>query len=181
MKFNALIYGVLISLLFMTACGTKSQLSKADKKFEAGEYASALDLYSKAYGKIPHKSQELKGRVAFNQGECLNKLNFSRAEVMYNRAVRTKYQDSIVYLKLAQAQHRNAKYGDALKNYNLYLQHDSTSVLALNGIVGANQTPFWRSNPTDYKVKRADEFFVRNRYNFTPAFQGIDKKKKNNC
>lgn len=174
MRFNALIYSMVISLLLVTGCGTKSQLSKADKKFEAGEYASALDLYSKAYGKIPYKEQELKARVAYNQGECLNKLNFSRAELMYNRSVRAKYQDSLVYLKLAQAQHRNAKYGDALKNYKLYLQHDSTSILALNGIVGANQTPYWRANPTDYKVKRADDFFARNRYNFSPTFQGTD-------
>ena len=179
MRINAFIYFVLISLLFLTACGTKSQLSKAANSFEAGEYASALASYSKAYSKIPRKEAELKSQVAFNQAECLRMLGFSRAELVYNRAVRAKYQDlhdSIVYLKLGQAQHRNAKYSEALKSYNLYLEHNPTCVLALNGIIGANQAPLLRDNPTDYRVKRENMFYTRVRNNFSPSFQGVDAK-----
>lgn len=174
MQSKVYIYVFLISLLVLSACGTKSHLTKANKMFAAGEYASALESYNKAYGKISYKEKELKAQVAFNQGECLRKLNITRAEMMYNRAVRSNYPDSIVYLKLARAQHRNAKYGDALKNYNLYLEYDSTNVLALNGVFGVNQAPFLNVNPTDYKVDRSQVFYTRVRNTFSPTFQATD-------
>ena len=108
MRFKYVYWVILISQLVLISCGTKSRLTNADKKFEAGEYASAAELYSRVYSKISYKEADLRARVAFNQAECLRRLNYTRAEMMYSRAVRSKYQDSIVYLRLAQAQHRNA-------------------------------------------------------------------------
>ena len=125
---------LIISQLFLISCGTKSRLTTADKKFEAGEYASAASIYANVYTKIPFKESELKARVAYNQAECLRKLNHTRSEMMYSRAIRAKYPDSLVYLRYAQSLHRNAKYAEAAKNYNIYLQHDSASVLANNGL-----------------------------------------------
>ena len=139
--------------LLLVGCGVKSRLATADKKFEAGEYAGAAELYARAYSKIPSKSPELRARVAYNQAECLRKLNYTRAEMMYNRAVRSKYQDSIVYLKLAHAQHRNGKYGEAAKNYNIYLEYDSTNVLAKNGLLGIQLVASWKAEPAGYVVK----------------------------
>lgn len=137
MRFRYVLFIGILLQLFLYSCGTKSRLGTADKKFEAGEYASALELYSKLYSKLPSKDAQLRAKVAFNQAECLRKLSYTRDEMMYARAVRSKYQDSIVYLRLAQAQHRNAKYSDAIKNYNLYLRYDTANVLAINGIKGA--------------------------------------------
>ncbi len=164
---------MLTAQLLLAGCGVKSRLSTADRKFEAGEYADAADLYSKVYSKISFKYKPVKARVAYNQAECLKKLRFSRAEMMYSRAVRMEY-DSIVYLKLAQAQHRNGKYGEAVKNYNLYLEHDSTDILAKNGLEGIKLAAEMRNNPTRYEVRRENTFFARNRYIYSPVFMGTD-------
>lgn len=165
---------VVVFQLLMVGCGVKSRLATADKKFEAGEYAGAAELYARAYSKISSKTPELRARVAYNQAECLRKLNYTRAEMMYNRAVRSKYQDSIVYLKLAHAQHRNAKYGEAAKNYNIYLEYDSTNVLAKNGLLGTQLVASWKAEPTGYVVKRENAFYARNKHVYSPTFQGSD-------
>ena len=165
---------ILLTQLLSVGCGVKSRLATADKKFEAGEYAGAAELYARAYSKIPYKSPELRAKVAYNQAECLRKLNYTRAEMMYSRAVRSKYQDSLVYLKLAQAQHRNGKYGDAAKNYSIYLQYDSTNVLAENGLLGTQLITSWKAESTGYIVKRENTFYARNKHIYSPAFQGTD-------
>ncbi len=174
MRFKYVYWVILISQLVLISCGTKSRLTNADKKFEAGEYASAAELYSRVYSKISYKEADLRARVAFNQAECLRRLNYTRAEMMYSRAVRSKYQDSIVYLRLAQAQHRNAKYGEAIKNYKIYLQHDSAGVLALNGLNGAQMVAQWKAESSGYVVRRDNNFYTRNRHTYSPAFQGFD-------
>ncbi|GAB1415796.1 OmpA family protein [Paludibacter sp.] len=172
MRFRYVLFIGILLQLFLYSCGTKSRLGTADKKFEAGEYASALELYSKLYSKLPSKDAQLRAKVAFNQAECLRKLSYTRDEMMYARAVRSKYQDSIVYLRLAQAQHRNAKYSDAIKNYNLYLRYDTANVLAINGIKGAQSVTSWKAEPTSYVVKR--ENYARNKYIFSPVYQNSD-------
>lgn len=149
-------------------------MTTADKKFEAGEFASAAELYSRVYSKISYKEADLRARVAFNQAESLRKLNYTRAEMMYSRAVRSKYQDSIVYLRLAQAQHRNAKYSEAIKNYNIYLKYDSAGILAQNGLKGAQMVTQWKAEPSNYVVRRDNNFYARNRHNYSPAYQGSD-------
>lgn len=149
-------------------------MTTADKKFEAGEFASAAELYSRVYSKISYKEADLRARVAFNQAESLRKLNYTRAEMMYSRAVRSKFQDSIVYLRLAQAQHRNAKYSEAIKNYNIYLKYDSAGILAQNGLKGAQMVTQWKAEPSNYVVRRDNNFYARNRHNYSPAYQGSD-------
>lgn len=165
---------MMFSQCFFNSCGTKSRLSTADKKFEAGEYAGAADMYAKVYSKIPFRNKELKGRVAFNQGQSLDKLNYSRSEMMYNRSFRSDYQDSTVYLKLAQALHRNGKYGDASKYYNFFLQYDSTSLIAKSGIQGTKLAAHFKDHPTRYIVKRDNFFFARNKYVYSPNFPGSE-------
>jgi peptidoglycan-associated lipoprotein len=164
---------LILQFLFIS-CGTKSRLTTADKKFEAGEYASAAELYARVYSRISYKDADLRAQVAFNQAECLSRLNYTRAEMMYNRAIRSKYQDSLVYLKYAQAQHRNAKYGEAIKNYQIYLAYDSACVLGQNGLAGAQMAASMRAKPTRYVVSRENAFFARNRHTYSPAFQGTD-------
>lgn len=166
----------LVLFLLLTGCGTKSRLATADKQFVAGEYASALKSYSRVYGRISYKDKDLKSRIAFNQAECLRSLNYTRSEMMYQRAIRYKYADSLVYLRYARALHRNGKYGDAAKNYKLYLEYDSASILAKNGLIAISDSiPFWKNHALSYNVKRENDLYARNQYTFSPAFAGPDK------
>lgn len=164
----------LIVVLFLTGCGVKSRLVKADKQFEAGEYASAASIYGKLYSRIPYKEGLVKAKVAYKQAECYRFLNNTRSEMMYSRAIRTKYPDSLVYLRYAQSLHRNAKYTEAAKNYRIYLLKDSSSRLAINGLQASQQAVAWKNEPTRYVVKRESNLYVRNNFTFSPVFPAND-------
>lgn len=165
---------IFFSLPFFTGCGSGSRLTTADKKYEAGEYASALNIYRKVYTKISTKDVATKGRVAFNMGECLSRLNNSQAEMMYQRAVRAKYQDSTLYIRYARALHRNGKYAEAGKYYKMMLPVDTFHVLAQNGMDAITAIPLWKAEPSRYVVKRDNITYSRNACVFSPAFQGTD-------
>ncbi len=163
---------IVVSVLLLQGCSIKSRIAKADKRFEVGEYYAAADLYKRAYSGVSAKEKSLRARLAFQQGECYRLINSNRAEMTYLKAIRNNYSDSIIYLRYAEVLQRNAKYGDAIKNYKIYLQADSGSVLAKNGIKAATEMESWKKNPTRYKVYKSKEFNATRTSSFSPAFVG---------
>lgn len=163
-----------MTLISFQSCGVKARIKKADKKFEIGEYFSAGEIYKSVYGKVPANDKPLRSRIAFQQGECNRLLNYYQAEKSYANAVKYGYSDSIVYLRYAQVLQRNGKYADAAKNYAIYLQDDSADVTAKEGAKLVELIEKLNSEPTGYKVKRADVFNVRRAYTFSPVFIGSD-------
>ncbi|HJV77746.1 MAG TPA: OmpA family protein [Paludibacter sp.] len=168
-KLSSFVILILVAILIQ-GCSLKARIKKADKAFSEGRYFSASDLYKRVYGYIPSKDKPLKSRIAFQQAECYRLINYSRAEQSYVNAVRYNYPDSIVYLRFAQVLQRNGKYGDAIKNYSIYLKKDSASLLAKNGLKACREIEKWKNQPNPYVVHRADIFNVRNSDNFSPAF-----------
>lgn len=165
---------LVLPLILFSGCGTKSRLATADQRFESGEYATAADLYGRLYSRIAPADRPLKARVAFRQAESLKRLNNNRAEAMYQRAVRLNHTDSTVYLQLAREQHRNGKYTEAKKNYQRFLEFDSASVLAMNGLKATEQVAGWKARPTRYILRRDANLYKRNTSFYAPAFQGTD-------
>jgi len=162
---------ILLTALLMQGCSLKARIKNADKRFAIGEYYAAGDLYKNVFSKIPSKQKDLRARVSFQQGECNRLINYNtRAEQSYLRAIRYNYEDSIVYLRYAQVLQRVGKYGEAIKNLNIYLLKDSTSQLARNALFSCEQVTKWRSQPSTYVVRKADLFNVRNTDNFSPAY-----------
>lgn len=173
-KFSFFTLGFILFLLLFAGCGTKSRLGKADRKFDAGEYAAAIREYQRVYSRIPSTDRTLRSRVAFKKAECLSFLNRTQNEMWYQRAIRNNFADSIIFLRYAQALHRNAKYSDAARNYRIYLQHNPNSVLAHNGLKATEMIQEWRAKPTRYQVRRENSLYVRNTLTFSPVFQGTD-------
>lgn len=169
--FNLLL---LFAILALTSCGIKSRISKADKRFEVGEYFQAGEMYKKVYSSLSIKEKPLRGRIAYFQAECYRLTNQSRAELTYLNAIRNNYSDSTVFLRYAQLLHRNAKYAEAIKNYELFLKKDSTSIEAKNGLQACKMIPEWKKNPTRYSVKRSKEFNATRSSSFSPSFMGSD-------
>jgi peptidoglycan-associated lipoprotein len=178
MRLNSLINKIwillILPLFLTTGCSIKSRIEKADQVFAAGQYNEASQLYNRLYTKVSSADRPLKARMAFQQAECLRLLNNNRSDAMYQRAVRMNYSDSVVYLQLARALHRNARYADAQKNYRVYLNFDSLSVLATNGLIATEKAAVWRARPTRYVVRREPSLYKRNTYFFSPSFQGSD-------
>lgn len=165
---------MMLLFLLLTGCSIKSRIEKADQAYASGQYNEAANQYSRLYSKVPASDRSLKARMAFQQAECLRLLNNNRADAMYQRAVRLNYADSIVYLRLAQSVHRNGKYADAQKNYRLFLSKDSSSVLAINGLIATEKAAEWKARPTRYVVRKDGALYKRNTLFFSPSFQGTD-------
>lgn len=162
---------LLLAASFLYSCKS-AKLSDAEEKQRIGEYFEAAAIYRKVYTKTPPAKRDLRGYIAFRMAEC-NRLinNTPRATSAYMNALRYKYPDSIVNLRLGQMYQKSGRYGEAIKYYNDYLLAELGSVLAFNGVTGSEEAVKWKQAPTRYTVKRMDKFNSR-RSEFSPMLYG---------
>ena len=162
---------LLLAASFLYSCKS-AKLSDAEEKQRIGEYFEAAAIYRKVYTKTPPAKRDLRGYIAFRMAEC-NRLinNTPRATSAYMNALRYKYPDSIVNLRLGQMYQKSGRYGEAVKYYNDYLLAEPGSVLAFNGVTGCEEAVKWKQSPTRYTVKRMDKFTSR-RSEFSPMLYG---------
>lgn len=135
---------ILLAFLLLEGCNTTSRIKKADNRFEIGEYYAAGDLYKRCYSQLSSKDKPMRAYVAFQQGECYRLTNYYRAEQAFANSIRNNFSDSIVFLRYAQQLHKNRKYADALKYYKIYLQKDSSNIVAKNGILAIDSIEQWK-------------------------------------
>ncbi len=161
----------LIFFLSLFSCKT-AKLSDAVAKEELGEYYDAAQIYRRVYGKTSSKNKPLKGSIAFHMADCYRLTNnTSRALNAYQNAIRYNYLDSTAILYAGQMSQKSGKYGDAVKQYNAFLEKVPNNTLAKNGIKGCELTSAWKKNPTRYIVRRQDKFNSR-RGEFSPMLAG---------
>ena len=162
---------LLLAASFLYSCKS-AKLSDAEEKQRIGEYFEAAAIYRKVYTKTPPAKRDLRGYIAFRMAEC-NRLinNTPRATSAYMNALRYKYPDSIVNLRLGQMYQKSGRYGESIKYYNDYLLAEPGSVLAFNGVTGSEEAVKWKQAPTRYTVKRMDKFNSR-RSEFSPMLYG---------
>ncbi|MCQ2311385.1 MAG: OmpA family protein [Paludibacteraceae bacterium] len=174
-QFSYIFFGLVV-LLWLPSCGLKTKIKRADRKFAIGEYYDAADLYRQIYPRVSRNDKKLKGRIAFNQGECYRILNNSKAVSSYQHAVSNKYQqqDSIVFLRLAQALQYQGKYSQAEKNYKSYLEAHPSDYVAQAGLFACQQVNTWKKEPSRHKLTLVKEFNAKRTSNFCPAFIGTD-------
>lgn len=160
-----------LAIGFLYSCKS-AKLSDAEEKQRIGEDFEAAAIYRKVYTKTPPAKRDLRGYIAFRMAEC-NRLinNTPRATSAYMNALRYKYPDSIVNLRLGQMYQKSGRYGEAIKYYNDYLLAEPGSVLAFNGVTGSEEAVKWKQSPTRYTVKRMDKFNSR-RSEFSPMLYG---------
>ncbi|MFV0471148.1 MAG: OmpA family protein [Paludibacteraceae bacterium] len=168
------ISALFLIVVFLTSCGIEARLRKADKHYTLGEYYTAGKLYKSVYSKIPYKQKEKKAAVAFKQGECYRLTNYYRAEQAYQNAVRYKYSNDTVNLRLAQMQMRNGKYKEAGENFDIFLSQHPESELAKSGLRASTYALELKNNPTRYEVRKSKDFNAVRSSSFSPAFSGSD-------
>ena len=167
--------GLLVAILLLPGCSVQKKIKRADRKFAIGEYYTAGDIYKQCYRRLStKKDRELKGYVAYRQGECYRLINNQRATNAYNNALRCKYQlkDSTVYLHYAQALQYQGKYKDAIKNYELYLEKHPDNYVAQAGKYACGKIDEWKKQGSRYKTSEAKEFNQKRTSNFAPMFIG---------
>ena len=170
-----LVFCLLSIVLCLTGCSVQQRIKKADKKFAIGEYYVAADLYKSCYGRLStKKDRELKGYVAYKQGECYRLINNPRAANCYQSALRCKYhmQDSTIFLHAGQVLQYQGKYKDAAKSYELYLQSHPDNYVAQAGRYACLKIDEWKKEGSRYKISEAKEFNQKRASNFAPMFIG---------
>lgn len=166
---------ILAAVLLLSGCSIQQRIKRADKKFAIGEYYTAADIYKSCYSRLSsQKQKELKGYVAYKQGECYRLINNPRAVNCYQNALRNKYylQDSIIFLNAGLALQYQGKYKDAAKSYDLYLQSHPDDYVAQAGKYACLKIDEWRKETSRYKVSEAKEFNQKRTSNFAPMFIG---------
>ena len=162
-------------MLLLPGCSIQQRVKRADKKFAIGEYYTAADLYKSCYSRLStKKDRELKGYVAYKQGECYRLINNPRAANCYQSALRCKYhlQDSTIFLHAGQALQYQGKYKDAAKSYDLYLEKHPDDYVARAGKYACAKIEEWKKEGTRYKISEAKVFNQRRTSNFAPMFIG---------
>ncbi len=169
------LFYILLAILCLTGCSVQRKIKRADKKFAIGEYYTAADIYKSCYSRLStKKDRELKGYVAYRQGECYRLINNPRAANCYQSALRCKYhlQDSTIFLHAGQVLQYQGKYKDAAKSYELYLQAHPDDYVAQAGKYACSKIDEWKKEGSRYKIAEAKEFNQKRTSNFAPMFIG---------
>ncbi len=159
----------------LSGCSIQQRVKRADKKFAIGEYYAAADIYKQCYSRLStKKDRELKGYVAYKQGECYRLINNPKATSCYQSALRCKYhlQDSTIFLNAGLALQYQGKYKDAAKSYELYLQSHPEDYVAQANRYACNKIDEWKRETSRYRVSEAKEFNPKRTSNFAPMFIG---------
>lgn len=164
---HKIIFFVITLLVVISGC-KQVKLSDADYRFARGEYFEAANLYRKVYRKTPAKNRELRGIIAYRQGESYRLINsVPRAKAAYANAARYLPKDSLLSLQYARVLHKNGDYQQAAEQYTKFLEYFPNNQFALNGLDGTALALEMKSHPTKYRVKREDLFNSR-RSEFSP-------------
>ena len=167
---NILLCIAALAPVLLSGCRS-AKLSDADEQYARGEYHAAMLTYKKIYNKLTRREErQHRGVVAFRLGECYRHLNMAaNASGAYRNALRYNYPDSMALLYLAQSQHMEGKYKEAIKSYEQFLEKAPKNVLARDGLRGSQNAARIKANPTRYKVAAAKLFNSR-RADFCPMF-----------
>ncbi len=166
-----LLYVALVMPLLPACRGPK--LSVADEQFARGEYFDASKTYRKIYNKLnPREQRQERAQVAYKMAECPRQLGQdARAAAAYQNALRYGYPDSTIMLRLAQAQHGQGAYAQAVGTYEEYISKYPGDEFAARGMAGARKAAELKKNKTRYVVRNATLFNSR-RSDFSPMFNG---------
>ena len=167
---NILLCIAALAPVLLSGCRS-AKLSDADEQYARGEYHAAMLTYKKIYNKLTRREErQQRGVVAFRRGEGYRHLNMAaNASGAYRNALRYNYPDSMALLYLAQSQHMEGKYKEAIKSYEQFLEKAPKNVLARDGLRGSQNAARIKANPTRYKVAAAKLFNSR-RADFCPMF-----------
>ncbi|SHF39532.1 PorE family type IX secretion system protein [Dysgonomonas macrotermitis] len=164
-----------LSVLILLVCGgiffnscKQVKLADADRRFKNGEYFEAAGMYRKVYRKIPPKNKDLRGVVAFRMAESYRlSNNVVSANAAYVNALRFNQADTAIRLQYARTLHKAGNYPQAAEQYKAYLKPNPDNKFAQNGLLGVDNAPEMKDNPTKYTVKKMDVFNSR-RGEFSP-------------
>lgn len=170
---NSTKYTFLAAILLVLSFSGFAQkaLQKADAAFEQHQYFSAINLYKQVYSSAP---EDKKALILYRSGYASQEINdYKGAETYYNKAIAAKFDDPIVYMKLAEVLKSQQRYDDAIVEYKNYKSKGGNAKKADLGIKSCELSQQWSDNPLRYKVENMSMINSKER-DYSPSFS--DKK-----
>jgi len=164
-------------MLFCLTSGVFAQkdYEKAEESYANYEYLKAIDLYKKAFMKNANNRPK-QAEITFKIAECYRRMNMTQeAELWYKKAIMVKYPDPVTVLYYADMLKMNAKYEDAMVEYQKYLELIPDDPRGKVGVESTQIVQKWKDKPTRYEVENM-AFFNSKDADFCPIFTKKDFK-----
>ena len=175
MKVIKLLIVLLVTVSFsnVSVSQTKSE-KKANYAFYNGEFATAIDLFRKAYSEETNNSR--KAKIIYNTALCYKNLDKPKsAELWFKKAIMVKYPDPETVLFYADAKKKNNKFDEAIIEYKKYKKIVPEDPRGELGVKSCELSAKWKSKPTRYNVDNMAFFNSRNG-DFSPVYAKKDFK-----
>lgn len=160
----------------VSASAQKNYLKDADNAYAHNQYFNAIELYKQAYTKV--KKADAKSKILYRTGDSYHKINdLKGAETYYQKAIKAKYADPIVYLNLADVLKAQQKYPEAIIEYNNYKKLAPSDVRGENGVKSCELAQQWKDakNTPETRLKVENMVLLNSKESdFSPAY--ADKK-----
>jgi len=174
-----LVIGILlIAVSTGTAVAQNKKVKAADVLFRNKEYYEALNAYKKAL-ETTRGNKALKAELTYKEGLCYMMINdCKKAEVWFAKAIKIKYQDPEALLYLGDMMRCQAKYDEALAEYEKYVKLKPEDPRGTVGVESCKLAVKWKASPTKHTVgnvqplnTKYDDFSaVYSRKNFKELF-----------
>ncbi len=154
----------------------KNYLKDADLAFDNHQYFNAIELYKQAYVKV--KKADVKSKILYRTAVSYNEINdLKGAETYYSKAIKAKYPDPIINLKLADCLKAQQKYPEAIVEYNNYKKEVPSDVAGENGVKSCELAQQWKdaTNTPETRLKVENMALINSKESdYSPAY--ADKK-----
>lgn len=154
----------------------KNFLKDADVAYKNRQYFNAIELYKQAY--VKEKKAAVKTKILFKTGDSYHEINdLKGAETYYSKAIKAKYPDPIVYLKLADALKAQGRYTDAIVEYNNYKKEMPSDPRGETGVKSSELAQQWKDakNTPETRIKVDNMALINSKEaDFSPSYS--DKK-----
>jgi len=137
----------------LLSCSSQSKLEKkADEAFNRGEFFSASVLYENAIEKT--KNEVKLSERLFKAAECYRIMNYpKKAAKYYQKSIRKKNKNPLLFYYLAEAKMKLGLYDDALPYFQQYKGLIPEDKRADTCIVSCAKAKEWLANPNRYQVE----------------------------
>ncbi len=157
MKKSTLLFPTLLIVIvsFLYACGSskpKGSMQAARAALEKKEYSVARENFQSVYSKSKNKDEKLE--AAFQAAECYYKANdMKNAEGWYKRVLNSSPQNADAQLKLAETIKAQARFTDAIIEFNKYKKLNPSDPKIDDKIRGCELALKWKNEKTRYIVE----------------------------
>lgn len=157
------------SVLIIQSAFARTQITmQADKAFRQGTYYKAIGLYKKAF--VKERSSAEKSRILFRLGECHRHMaNPELATQWYEKAVKAKYPDPIVFWHLGSMYKEQGAYPEAINYFGKYKDKTGETAQVELAISNCELAQEWMAKPERYDI--FNEPLINSKwYDFSPTF-----------